>query len=129
MRSTLFAAACLWTLASGASHAQTASQVAVAPARLMAIIGDGVFEMRPGKSLDLTKSQILMTFVREWNEEVFLKIAGTEHRMKVGDRLDLKHFGATTHQLQARDSCFLDLVEVVLPKGAPANATFRFSCI
>lgn len=113
-----------------------ARQVPVGEAKLMAVVGDGVFELRQGKSVDLTKNQLLLTFRRDQNKQavedqgyIALTLAGIGFGLKPGDRLNLKSYNEIAKVLKDTDKCFLDLIDVVAPKGAPANATFRFSCL
>lgn len=142
MRSIVWASAILASVA-GMARAQSAPQAPAAPAAkqaaaaqpaLMAIVGDGIFVLKEGSSLDLTKNEILLTMTRGQNRDalergqVHLMFSGQSHNMSVGSRLDLKDWGSFRKILKDKDKCFLDLIDVVAPKGAPSAATFRFSC-
>ena len=142
MRSIICAGAFLAAV-SGMARAQSAPQAPAAPAAkqaaaaqpaLMAIVGDGIFILKEGSSLDLTKNEILMTMPRGQNKDnlergaVQLLVSGQSLSMNLGGRFDLKTWSPTSKQVKDKDKCFLDLIDVVAPKGAPAAATFRFSC-
>lgn len=111
-----------------------AQQAAAAKPALMAIVSDGIFELRQGQSVDLTKKEVLVTFTRQQvpaeleKGRIFLSIAGASRDLTVGNRFDLKTWSATQKAVSDKDKCFLDLIDVVAPKGAPPVATFRFSC-
>lgn len=115
--------------------AQTAKTEPVPQAKLEVVTGQGLFELRLGKSVDLTKNQWLLTFVTSQHPEslqqgrINISVAGSSYSMTVGNRLDFKSFGATRNDTKDKDKCYLDLIEVVAPKGAPATATFRFHCL
>ncbi|MGE3916337.1 MAG: hypothetical protein AB7F78_11630 [Hyphomicrobiaceae bacterium] len=122
-------------LAPRAALPSAAPAAASAQAPLMAIVGDGLFELRQGRSVDLTRKEVLMTFVRQQTPEslaagqISLQIVGVGLHLKVGDRLDLKRWPYTSKLMADKDSCYLDLIDVVSPKGAPATANFRFTCL
>ncbi len=113
----------------------SAPQVPLGSAKLQAVTGDGVFDLREGKSVDLTKQQLLLTFKPNQRRETLeasridVMLAGSFIAMTPGQRVNLKTFPASAKELKDKDKCFLDLIEVVAPKGAPATATLRFSCL
>ena len=115
--------------------AQSAKTEPAPAAKLEVVTGQGLFELRLGKSVDLTKNQWLLSFVGDNRPEslaegrVNIKIAGAGWWMRTGDRLNLKTFNTTQKDAKDKDQCYLDLIEVVAPKGAPATATFRFHCL
>ena len=127
----------------GAAAAQTAKtepapQATLEPApraKLEVVTGQGLFDLRIGKSVDLTKNQWLLTFVNNQfpdslqQGQINISVAGQHYTLAVGDRLDLKQFRATEQDARDKDKCYVDLIEVVAPKGAPATATFRFYCL
>lgn len=98
-------------------------------------VDDGVFQLRQGKSVDLTKHAILLTLRAEQAErdteksQFYIMIAGDSKRVKVGDRVDLRRVRRLERDLKTKDQCFLDVVDFVAPRGAPATATFRINCI
>ncbi len=124
-------------IAAGATGAgaQTPPTETVPAAKLEVVTGDGLFELRQGRSLDLTKNQWLLHFPQDNRREnmeagrISLKISGVGYDLRVGDRIDLKTFHVTMKDVKDRDKCYLDLVDVLVPKGAPAVATFRFHCL
>lgn len=115
--------------------AQTAKTEPAPAAKLEVVTGQGLFELRLGKSVDLTKNQWLLSFVGDNRPEglaegrVNIKLSGASWSMRIGDRLNLKTFNTTEKDAKDKDQCYLDLIEVVAPKGAPASATFRFHCL
>lgn len=127
----------------GAAAAQTAKtepapQATLEPApraKLEVVTGQGLFDLRIGKSVDLTKNQWLLTFVHNQFSDslqlgqINISVAGQHYTLSVGGRLDLKQFRATEQDARDKDKCYVDLIEVVAPKGAPATATFRFYCL
>lgn len=142
MRSIIFAGAMV-AATTGMAQSQSAPQAPAAPAAnlavsvqpvLMAVVGDGIFVLKEGSSLDLTKNEILMTMPRGQNKDglergtVELRISGHSLHMNLGGRHDLKTWSPTSKQVKDKDKCFLDLIDVVAPKGAASAATFRFSC-
>ena len=117
---------------------EAAPQAVLVPApqaKLQIVVGEGLFDLRFGQSVDLTKNQTLLTSRRDREQRgieqgtVYLTIAGVQYDMTVGQRLDLKQWGPTQKDVKDKDKCVLDLIDVVAPKGAPAQATFRFSCL
>lgn len=135
MRTTILCGA-MALLACGPALAQAPAKTEpVGQAALQRIVGDGVFELKQGKSIDLTKKEWLLTFKGEQNRDslersqITIMIAGYQHSMTPGQRHDFKGYSSTQKDAKDKDKCFLDLVDVVAPKGAPATATFRFSCL
>ena len=98
-------------------------------------VDEGVFELHPGKSIDLTDRQVLLSFVSKLQDYLLadgrfrLLLNGGSLTVAVGQRIDLKRFGSTRKIFEDKDECFVDVVDFVVPKGAPATATFRLSCL
>jgi hypothetical protein len=98
-------------------------------------VDEGVFQLRQGKSVDLTKHAILLSLRAEQAErdteksQFYILIAGDSKRVKVGDRVDLRRVRRLERDLKSKDQCYLDIVDFVAPRGAPATATFRINCI
>lgn len=98
-------------------------------------VDDGVFELRQGASVDLTKHAILLTVKADQPErtvergQFYVLIAGQQQQVAAGKRIDLKRMRGIEKELKSKDQCFLDVVSFVAPKGAPATATFRLSCV
>lgn len=106
-----------------------------APGAGLARIDDGVFELRQGNSVDLTKHAILLTVRPDQSDRLierglfYVMIAGQQQQLSAGKRVDLKRMRALERELKSTAQCFLDVVSFVAPKGAPATATFRLSCV
>lgn len=111
---------------------ERAKQIPVGEAKLQAVVGNGLVELREGKPIDLTNKQILLLF-RETpktqleRKSIYVSVNGASHTIVLGQRFDLKQRFAK--ELQDRDKCYFDLIDVVAPKGAPATATLRFHCL
>lgn len=126
------------SLPAGADTMVTAQQspvdnsqpVPVANAKLYRV-DDGVFELREGKSVDLTDRAMLLTF-RKTGEEfgavcAQLVLAGREFCMRIGQQWNLQQdFNAVFHD---KERCFLNVFEINAPKGAAATALLRFYCL
>ncbi|MGE0698530.1 MAG: hypothetical protein AB7O57_05490 [Hyphomicrobiaceae bacterium] len=135
MRSTFVIGALVALLSgalAGAAHAQATRP---APGAGLARIDDGVFELRQGSSVDLTRHAILLTVKAEQSPrsiergQFSVLVAGQQVVTEPGRRIDLKRQRGLDRQLKELDHCILDVVGFVAPKGAPATATFRLSCI
>lgn len=106
-----------------------------APGAGLKRVDDGVFELRQGTSVDLTKHAILLTVKADQPErtvergQFYVLIAGQQQQVAAGKRIDLKRMRGIDKELKSKDQCFLDVVSFVAPKGAPATATFRLSCV
>ena len=93
-------------------------------------VDEGVFDLRIGQTIDLTNRKLLLS-MQIYNKSCCNMTINGERvsRWQVGSRIDLKRFRGTKEAVQDRDQCFLDVVDLVLPKGAPGVATFRLHCI
>jgi hypothetical protein len=98
-------------------------------------VEEGVFELRAGKSIDLTDRQVLLTLMPMQDARVnqqgrfTIALSGQRYMVMIGQRVDLKHFGTTRKVFADKDECYLDVIDFVAPKGAPATATFRINCL
>jgi hypothetical protein len=98
-------------------------------------VEEGVFELRGGKSIDLTDRQVLLTLMPPQDARAnqpgrfLISLSGQRFMVTVGQRLDLKHYGTTRKVFADKDECYLDVIDFVAPKGAPATATFRINCL
>lgn len=98
-------------------------------------VDEGVFELRVGKSMDLTNRQVLLSIPVQQDDRMFAQgrfaigLSGLRLTVVVGQRLDLKRYPNTKKALSDKDECFLDVLDFVAPKGAPGTATFRLSCL
>lgn len=135
-----YAAAAMMTslLAAASTSAQTpepAARPSVTPAATLLRVDEGVFELRQGRSVDLTNKKVLFTFVVEQDRSNFERgrfrasIAGYTFEGHVGLRFNLKDNGYTRDYVKDKDTCFLDVVDLVAPKGAPATVTLRLHCV
>lgn len=106
----------------------------VVPVAQLMRVDEGVFELDVGKTIDLTNRKILLS----------IHTVGTGNRMRccdirlngdrvlwnaVGHRFDLKSLRSTKSFVEDKNECFLDLVDLALPKGMRGIATFRLHCI
>lgn len=97
-------------------------------------IDEGMFDLRHGQSIDLTDRKVLLTFTVSQNasllesKHIYLAINGTSQEMTPGRRLNLKTTNPFTKIFADKAECYLDLIDVAMPKGAPMVATFRFEC-
>jgi len=107
----------------------------LAPAAAFYRVEDGVFALRPGMSVDLTDRKILFAMRADWAyssrepNRFYVMLNGKREVVRAGSRIDLKNERATAASVQDKESCFIDVVSFVAPKGAPPTATFRVSCI
>jgi hypothetical protein len=119
----------------GIPGAAMAQATRPSPGEGLTRVDEGVFQLRQGKSVDLTKHAILLTVRAEQSErdfersQFYVMIAGNSTRAKVGDRIDLRRIRRLERDLKSKDQCYLDVVDFVAPRGAPATATFRINCI
>ena len=128
---------CVMAAVALASFVGTALAQATLPAPGAGLkrIDDGVFELRQGTSVDLTRHAILLTVKADQparsveRGQFYVLIAGQQQQVAAGKRVDLKRMRGIDKELKSRDQCFLDVVSFVAPKGAPATATFRLSCL
>lgn len=131
LAAALLACAASPAAAQDGSAPATIQGSASAPATLMRV-DDGVFDLVENGTLDLTGKRILLGFFR--NERcrdsgVDVRLNGRRDCVEVGERIDLKRNSATRDFVGDRENCFLDIVRIVAPKGAPATATFRLYCL
>ncbi len=110
---------CILLLAS-ISHAQEANQ-----AKLYKV-EDGMFQLREGKTIDVTDQFLLLAF-RHGKKCFEIMLNGKSDCIEVGKRVDLKwphapfYFGDL---FKDRNRCFLDVVEIDAAKGADATAAY-----
>jgi hypothetical protein len=113
------------------------AQEPVAPGALM-MVKEGVFELRHGKSIDITDRKILLTFPvnqsvdRETGElrggRFMLMINGDSQYAQGGTRFDLRSMQATKRFVEDFDVCLLDVVELIQAKGSAPRAVMRVNC-
>jgi len=107
-----------------------AQQTPVPTSPLMRVT-DGVFDLNPGRSMDLTDRRILLTFLpdrdRDWGRgKLPIRINGRQEFAEPGLRYNLKDY---SDRLVDKQECFLDVVQFVNPKGGQATVTFRLDCV
>lgn len=102
-------------------------------------VNEGIFELIEGKVIDLTDRKILLSMPLEQyhpaiqeRKEIKIKINGNWNKtVKVGERIDILG-GAHTYgfkdSVRNLRKCLLDVIDVLDPKGAPVQATFRLDC-
>ena len=103
------------------------------PAAQLMRVDDGVFELEVGKTIDLTNRKILLTIQarRRGRKMECCDIRINGDRLlwhSVGHRFDLKTIRVTRDVVADKTACFLDLVDLVTPKGGKWIATFRLAC-
>jgi hypothetical protein len=103
------------------------------PAAQLMRVDEGVFDVPVGGTIDLTDRKILLsvTSFTSGREKKCCTIMLNGDRITwrtVGHRFDLKQLSATRQSLYDKNQCFLDIVDVATPKGAPWLLTFRLHC-
>jgi hypothetical protein len=96
-------------------------------------VESGLFDAEMGKVMDLTDRMILFKW-EPWNtneqnlKQKYLLVTFNNRAedMKPGKRIDLKE--KFREELKDKTRCFIDLIDVVVPQGGAAIATFRFEC-
>lgn len=102
----------------------------VVPVAKLMRVDEGVFELEIGKTIDLTDRKILLavTYSGRRKECCRITINGSSVSWRsVGARIDLKRQAAKF--VEDKDVCYLDVIDMALPKGATGIATFRLHCI
>lgn len=105
----------------------------VRPSSALKQVDGGVFELRGGQSVDLTDRKLLLSVededVRDQNRPHHFNVyvGGARRQVSPGTRIDLAH-GDQRRRGGNATPCFLDVVDYIAPKGAPATAKFRLSC-
>ncbi len=110
----------------------------VVPAGKLMRVDEGVFDLKIGRTIDLTNRRMLLS-IRYGREQKCCRLTingmtpqGNEvigdYNWSIGSRIDLKEMESTEEFVQDKNRCFLDIVDIVDPKGAPGTATFRLFC-
>ena len=108
-----------------------ARRLVVPVAKLMRV-DEGVFELGIGKTIDLTDRKILLAVRLYGTRDTCCELTlngGNAGRLEPGSRIDLKGLRSTAKFVEDKEICVLDVVDILLPKGAPGIATFRLHCI
>lgn len=112
-----------------AASAQQSPRIPVGNAKLFRV-DEGVFEIELGKPIDLTNRRILLWIGPDRDQLFNLTLNGQRiSPWQIGSRLNLKDINSTKQHVADRDQCYLDIIEVVNPKGGKGTATFRLHCI
>lgn len=123
------ASAAAQTTPATATPLPMASPVPVPAAKLYRV-DDGVFEIEMGKPIDLTNRRILLWIGPHRDGCCDLTLNGQRFApWQAGSRLNLKEIPWTRQHVADRAECYLDIIEVVVPKGGKSTATFRLHCI
>lgn len=104
----------------------------VVPAAKLMRVDEGVFELEFGKTIDLTDRKILLSigYRGRRKECCTLRINGRTMSFNgPGTRIDLKRERHTAGFVEDKSVCFLDIVDIALPRGTNGIATFRLHCI
>jgi hypothetical protein len=106
----------------------------VLPVAELLRVDEGVFEVPVGGTIDLTDRRLFLS-IRSYSSRrarcCNLYVNGEQvifQSSPVGARVDLKQVNKTKSFVEDKENCFLDVVDVVMPKGAPWIATFRLYC-
>lgn len=101
-------------------------------------VTEGLFDLKWGKSFDLTDRKVLMTFdsrgdnnsvaAIEKFKSINVLINGFQISFHPGKRLDLKRDRATGAVFADMAECYLDLIDITVPKGTGPTAHFRLNC-
>ena len=106
-----------------------ARQYLVPVAQLMRV-DEGVFELEIGKTIDLTDRKILLAIKYDSRRRCCrITLNGRRENYEIGTRIDLKQERNTKSFVADKEVCFLDVVDIADPKGAPGIATFRLHCL
>lgn len=119
-----------------AAQSPPPEKLSASPTATLYRVDEGLFDLKVGQSIDLTDRKILLHFNGGWNQSrenleqkyISLSISGRTDAIRPGNRWNLKNIYELQKTLNDKDQCFLDLIDVLVPKGAQAIATFRFSC-
>jgi hypothetical protein len=103
------------------------------PAAQLMRVDEGVFEVPADTTIDLTDRKILLsvtTFLSGRDKKCCnISFNGDRESWRaVGHRFDLKRIRGTKSYVEDKAECFLDVIDVATPKGAPWLATFRLHC-
>lgn len=96
-------------------------------------VDEGIFDIKLGDVIDLTDRKVIFSFPVRRNARAELKtkrinidINSRGFYLDIGKRLDIKDYFREI--FKDKDECYIDLIGVANPKGAPAIATLRFHC-
>lgn len=131
LKSTIRTLTCILLCVVGitAASAQQSPPIPVGNAKLFRV-DEGVFEIEFGKPIDLTNRRILLWIGPNRDGCCDLTLNGQRFSpWQTGSRLNLKDINSTKQHVADRDQCYLDIIEVVNPKGGKGTATFRLHCI
>ncbi len=95
-------------------------------------VDEGVFELEMGKTIDLTDRKILLSIRGKRKDCCYMFLNGTPiNRIysRPGRRFNLKDETSTEKFVEDKDVCFLDILDIALPKGVPGIVTFRLHCL
>lgn len=134
MRSVV-SAALLLAMAAAPVHAQQKSAGPAGPA----VVNEGNFQLVEGKAVDLTDRKVLFAFPPDLNRDRKLmedrrlfsfRIGGEQSSLSVGQRYNLKSAAPPQVREKFKDKrdCYLEFLDLAVPKGAPAVATLRLEC-
>jgi hypothetical protein len=118
------------------ASAAASKQMTSSPTAVLYRVDEGMFDLRRGQSIDLTDRKILLTVKLEQSPDlaerkrIQFSIMGLGWSAVPGERINLKQTGYETVNKIFADKtvCYLDLIDVAVPKGAQPVATFRFEC-
>lgn len=106
------------------------------PTAVLYRVDEGLFDIRHGEVLDITENKVLMAFLLNDNprknmleyKQVRIAFNNEKWLFSPGTRYDIKSSSSFRKIFNDYNECFIDLIGVTVPKGAPAIATFRLHC-
>lgn len=103
-------------------------------AKLMRV-DEGIFDIKLGQYFDLMDRKILMVFRESDNQKrnlerkiVYFRFNDVYIGFEHGARVNLKGYNAVGKYLEDKSECYMDFLDVLLPRGASPVATMRFVC-
>lgn len=99
-------------------------------------VDGGLFDLYRGQSIDLTDRKVLLTITLDQQtnlaeaKQLLLSINGIRISLVPGQRFDFKSgsYSSLAKIFSDKTACYIDLIDVAVPKGAQPVATFRFEC-
>jgi hypothetical protein len=118
------------------AEGNTPKMMTSSPTAKLYRVDEGIFDIKLGQVLDLTDRKVLMAFSTTMsgnnrteikrNQSFWVSFNSSSVSFSLGKRLNLK--SKFNDIFKDKDECYLDLIGIATPKGAPVIATFRFHC-
>ncbi|MEQ1697381.1 MAG: hypothetical protein ABL901_16235 [Hyphomicrobiaceae bacterium] len=119
---------------SSAQPAAAPKQTTSSPTATLYRVDEGMFDIKRGQSIDLTDRKVLMTFTLDQHgnmaetKNINISFNGQSGYWAPGQRIDMRNWGQLAKIFKDKSVCFLDYIDLAIPKGAQPIATFRFEC-